>query len=206
MLRLTKPALNRIAAAVAIAAGVAAFAPSEAQAQGQGPSNWSGLYAGVHGGVGAGSVQGGSASGGLIGGQVGFNAQADRIVLGVEGDVTSSGFEHRGFNGGGQTFKQKWVGTLRGRVGYAADQVLIYGTAGGAAASNQLRDVSGKAEQRTVGWVVGAGAEARLTDRIGLRAEVLHYALGTATFNTPAAVYRADNRVNVMRAGVNYRF
>jgi outer membrane immunogenic protein len=206
MLRLPIHLPMRAAAAFTALAAAVLVAPQAALAQGQGPSNWSGLYAGVHGGVGAGSVQGGSASGGLIGGQVGFNAQADRIVLGVEGDVTSSGFEHRGFNGGGQTFKQKWVGTVRGRVGYAADQVLIYGTAGGAGASNQLRDVSGKAEQRTVGWVVGAGAEARLTDRIGLRAEVLHYALGTATFTTPAAIYRADNRVNVLRAGVNYRF
>jgi outer membrane immunogenic protein len=98
----------------AAAAIVAALVPAAAFAQQGGPApNWTGLYAGAHAGVGAGNIRGGSANGGLVGGQVGFNAQADRIVLGVEGDITSSGFEHKGWNGGGQTFRQKWVGTVR---------------------------------------------------------------------------------------------
>jgi outer membrane immunogenic protein len=174
-----------------------------AQAQVQ---NWTGLYGGVHGGLGAGNVNSGSANGGLVGGQVGFNAQADRIVIGVEGDITSSAFEHRGLNGGGQTFKQKWMGTARGRVGHAFDQVLLYGTAGVAAASNELRDPAAKISKNTIGWVAGAGAEAKLTDRISVRGEILHYAMGISNYTTPLATYKADTRTNVLRAGVNYRF
>ena len=189
-----------------VAATCVVLAPFAVQAQSAPPPNWTGLYGGVHGGVGLGSVRGGSASGGLLGGQVGFNAQADRIVLGAEGDITSSSFEHKGLNGGGQTFRQKWVGSLRGRAGYSFEQILVYGTGGVAAASNELADVAGKADKKTLGWVVGAGAEAKLTDRISTKGEVLHYALGTGTYNTPVATYRLDSRTSVLRAGINYRF
>jgi outer membrane immunogenic protein len=195
------------AASALLALATTAVAPVTAQAQQVGAApNWTGLYAGAHGGVGAGSIRGGSATGGLIGGQVGFNAQADRVVLGVEADATSSGFEHKGFNGGGQTFRQKWIGTLRGRAGYAFDQVMPYGTIGVAASSNEFSDVSGKADKKTLGWAAGAGVEAKLTDRISARGEIIHYALGTGTYNTPVATYRLDSRTNVLRAGVNYRF
>jgi outer membrane immunogenic protein len=189
--------------ALAAAGAVLTLSAGGAQAQAQ---NWTGLYGGVHGGVGAGSVQGGSANGGLIGGQVGFNAQADRVVLGVEGDVTSSSFEHKGFNGGGQTFKQKWVGTARGRAGYAFDQVMVYGTGGLATASSQFTDLSGKTTKQAVGWAVGAGAEAQVTQRVSLRGELMHYSLGSGSFSTPVATYKLDQRTNVLRAGVNYRF
>jgi outer membrane immunogenic protein len=182
------------------------LAPLSAQAQSGPVPNWTGLYAGVHAGVGGGSVRGATATGGLIGGQVGFNAQAERIVLGVEGDITSSSFEHKGFNGGGQTFKQKWVGTVRGKAGFAFDQVLVYGTLGVAGARNELSDRGGSSDKQSVGVAVGAGAEVKLTERISARGEVLHYALGTTTFTTPTTTLRADTRTNVLRAGVNYRF
>jgi outer membrane immunogenic protein len=188
-------------AAAASAFSLPASLPAAAQVQ-----NWTGLYAGAHGGIGAGNVRGGTANGGLIGGQVGFNAQADRIVLGVEGDLTSSGVEHKGFNGGGQTFKQKWVGTARGRAGYAFDGVMVYGTAGVAVAQNALSDFSGSSSKQTAGFAVGAGAEAKLTDRVSLRGELMHYALGSANFSTPVATYSVNTRTNVLRGGLNYRF
>ncbi|MGL4636029.1 MAG: outer membrane protein [Beijerinckiaceae bacterium] len=188
------------------AVAVVGLVPVSALAQNGPAPNWTGVYAGAHAGVGAGSIRGGSATGGLVGGQVGFNAQADRVVLGVEGDMTSSSFEHKGLNGGGQTFRQKWVGTVRGRAGYAFDQVLVYGTVGGAAANNTVSDFGGKSDKKVLGWVAGAGAEVKLTDRISARGEVLHYALGTGTYTTPVATYRLDSRTNVVRAGVSYRF
>jgi outer membrane immunogenic protein len=174
-----------------------------AQAQAQ---NWTGLYAGAHGGLGFGSVKGGSANGGLVGGQVGFNAQADRVVLGVEGDVTASGVEHRGMFGGGQSFKQKWVGSLRGRAGYAFDQALVYGTGGVASGQSQISDFSGTTSKQAIGWVVGAGAELKVTQQVSVRGELLHYSIGTGNFSTPVATYKLDQRTNVLRGGVNYRF
>jgi outer membrane immunogenic protein len=196
--------MRRVLPVVFTVAVMASF-PAVAQQSGVAP-NWTGLYAGVHGGVGAGNIRGGSANGGLIGGQVGFNAQADRVVLGVEGDITSSGFEHRGWNGGGQTFRQKWVGSVRGRAGVAFDQVLVYGTLGVAGANSQVKDFAGSADKQTLGFAVGAGAEAKITDRVSVRGEYLHYGLGSGTYSTPTATYRVDSRTNVLRAGVNYRF
>jgi outer membrane immunogenic protein len=193
----------RVLPSILLAAG-AFLVPGAASAQ-QAP-NWTGVYAGAHIGVGAGSIRGGSATGGLVGGQVGFNAQADRVVLGVEGDITSSGFEHKGFNGGGQTFRQKWVGTVRGRAGYAFDQVLVYGTAGGAAAQSEFSDFTGKSSKQTVGFTVGGGAEVKVTDRVSVRGEVLHYSLGSANFTTPTTTYTVNARTNVVRGGLNYRF
>lgn len=194
--------MRRLSASVLVVAA-AILLPGAALAQ---APNWTGLYGGVHGGVGAGSIRGGTATGGLVGGQVGFNAQADRVVLGVEGDITSSGYEHKGFNGGGQTFRQKWIGTLRGRGGYAFDQVLVYGTAGVASAQNQFSDFTGSSTKQTAGWAVGAGAEVKLTERVSARGELMHYSLGSANFTTPVATYKLDSRTNVLRAGVNYRF
>ena len=61
--------------------------------------------------------------------------------------------------------KNFWFSTLRGRLGYAADRVLFYGTAGGA-----LGDVAlgqGGSFQHIVkgGWTAGAGVEAAFTAR-----------------------------------------
>jgi outer membrane immunogenic protein len=193
-------AIRTAVLAAALAAGTLA-----AHAQSQ-PQNWTGVYAGVHGGFGAGAIRGGSATGGLVGGQVGFNAQADRVVLGVEGDATSSGFEHKGFNGGGQTFKQKWVGTVRGRAGYAFDSVMVYGTAGVAGAQSEFSDFTGKSSKQTAGFAVGAGAEAKVTERVSVRGELMHYSLGSANYTTAVATYQVNARTNVLRAGLNYRF
>jgi outer membrane immunogenic protein len=83
---------------------------------------------------------------------------------------------------------------------------MPYGTIGVAGSSNEFSDTSGKADKKTLGWAVGGGVEAKLTERISARGEVIHYALGTGTYNTPVATYRLDSRTNVLRAGVNYRF
>ena len=55
------------------------------------------------------------------------------------------------------------MGTVRGRVGYAFDQVLVYGTAGYAWADNRITlsalNVSISDSQIHSGWTAGAGVE-----------------------------------------------
>jgi hypothetical protein len=41
---------------------------------------------------------------------------------------------------------------------------------------------------------------------VSARGELMHYSLGTGSFSTPVATYRLDQRTNVLRGGVNYRF
>lgn len=80
------------------------------------------------------------------GGTAGYNYQAGQWVVGVEGDIDWSGV--RGTNGnrsatavcngpvaaGGTGFacatENSWIGTVRGRVGFAVNNVLFFGTAG----------------------------------------------------------------------------
>jgi outer membrane immunogenic protein len=81
------------------------------------------------------------------GGQAGYNWQAGRFVLGVEGDVqgtNASGSyvatQSQTFNGiattvsrsltGTITLQRSWEASIRGRVGYTWDRLLIYGTGG----------------------------------------------------------------------------
>ena len=124
--------------------------------------NWGGIYFGGNGGYGFGSVQIDlrcrydhrhlqchRLSG--LAGTIGANFQTDAFVFGVEGDFDGSwlhGTSGRAVCGLVQCeTKNSWLGTLRGRVGYAADRVLFYGTAGGA---------FGNIEQGSNGWSAAA--------------------------------------------------
>ncbi|MBX9827514.1 MAG: outer membrane beta-barrel protein [Xanthobacteraceae bacterium] len=80
----------------------------------------------------------------LGGAQAGYNWQRDRLVFGIEADVVGTGLRNEAttsatrFPGttGVQTvtvnYKTSvdWMASLRGRVGYALDRTLLYGTGG----------------------------------------------------------------------------
>jgi outer membrane immunogenic protein len=101
----------------------------------------------------------------LTGVTVGANFQTDAFVFGAEADFDGSWIDGKvssPFCSTGTQCETKnfWFSTLRGRLGYAADRVLFYGTAGGA-----LGDVAlgqGGSFQHIVkgGWTAGAGLEA----------------------------------------------
>jgi len=107
---------------------------------------WSGCYLGAQGGGAIGQSRHdtdfGSTSdpytisGGLAGGTVGCNYQVSQWVLGLEGDFSwtnkrGSAIELAPFPA---TFtsqtRENWLGTVRGRVGFAADRWLFYVTGG----------------------------------------------------------------------------
>jgi len=73
----------------------------------------------------------------LTGVTVGANFQTDAFVFGAEADFDGSWIDGKvsgPFCSTGTQCETKnfWCSTLRGRLGYAADRVLFYGTAGGA--------------------------------------------------------------------------
>src|SRR4029079_10113951 len=111
--------------------------------------NWSGFYLGANGGMGLGrdhsQLQFASLPHitlsplGFIGGvQGGYNWQAANWVFGVEADIQGSSMRDDKacvFNCNAVTFAQfhqrlPWLGTLRGRIGYAAGSNLFYATGG----------------------------------------------------------------------------
>ena len=99
--------------------------------------NWTGFYAGINGGGAWGrsnwSASGNSfdTSGGVVGGTIGYNWQAGPTVFGVEGDIDWSGIKGSTTCGGFSCeTKNDWLGTFRGRVGYAFNRVMPYVTGG----------------------------------------------------------------------------
>ena len=187
--------------------------------------NWGGIYFGVNGGYGFGSSEQTTAagttsgtfdtSGFLVGGTIGANFQTDAFVFGIEGDYDGSWMEG---NGGTAVCalgtlqcetKNSWLGTVRGRVGYAADRVLFYGTAGGAF-GNIEQGANGAANSSfasstKAGWTAGAGIEAAFADNWTARVEYLFVDLSNATFNTPpATTVKFD--ASLIRLGIDYKF
>src|SRR5450755_1898015 len=106
------------------------------------PFSWTGFYVGINGGYGWGksnwSGSGGnfevSPKGWLGGGTLGYNIQTGAWVWGIEGDIdyiNLKGTANAAFCPS-CTFKDTWLGTVRGRIGYSLDRWLPYLTAGGA--------------------------------------------------------------------------
>jgi len=130
-------------------------------------------------------------AGGIHGGynfQFGGMSNDFDIVVGIEGDVTFTDWSDSEFFGFPTTAMGSEQGILgdvdllasvRGRLGLAFDQVLLYVT-GGIAFNNADAGVhySGntvKFNFNDVGGVIGGGAEWALNETFSLRGEVLYY-------------------------------
>jgi outer membrane immunogenic protein len=173
--------------------------------------NWTGFYAGVNGGYGWGSTNwsalGSSfdVKGGLFGGQVGYNWQFGQFVYGLEGDIdwTDISGSTNCFGLTCQT-KNSWLGTVRGRVGYAWDRFMPYFT-GGAAFGDIKATVPAfvSSSSTNVGWTVGGGVEGAIAGNWTAKVD-----LGDTTCSALACgvATNVDLRTSVLRAGVNYRF
>ena len=213
--------------------------------------NWTGCYLGLNGGYGwredrnvdatigviSSNVDSLGASGGFGGGQVGCNYQAGPAVFGIETDFQGSGISKSfgptvltgplvgTFNG---SDKLKWFGTLRGRLGYAADRVLLYVTGGLAYANNSFEftgvDLVGNnftiSDSTTkTGYVLGAGVEWAVAGSWTVKAEYQYLSFGevgpftvpvlnaaglpTGTLATTSS-HKAD--FQTIRIGFNYLF
>lgn len=139
--------------------------------------NWNGAYIGVNAGGGWLKDLEGNRSGGLIGGTLGYNFQpGGPWVWGLEGDL-----------GYFSNSDLKYLGTVRGRLGYATGPFLPYIT-GGLAVMND--DGSARA-----GWTVGAGIEYGLMQNISIKGEYLY-----------VDPWGSNLRGSILRGGLNWRF
>jgi outer membrane immunogenic protein len=157
-------------------------------------------------------------SGVMGGGQVGFNAQSGPVVFGLEGDF--DGLDSTNRQSGSYTlpatalttgstvntyarFNPQWEATIRGRLGFAMDRVLVYGTGGvafvhfndqgGTSYAPSVTDAvtaanpgvtygpyvygGGNNPTRT-GWTVGGGVEFALSHNVSVGAEYRYTDVG----------------------------
>ena len=155
---------------------------------------------------------------GFLGGaHAGVDAQFGSLVVGVLGDISWTDLEGEfrstaSFLGGlltteeGVSAELDWFGTGRGRIGWAFDRFLVYGTGGVAFGEVQsagditlfgtvpgagrvaLGTLSASGEETHVGWTAGAGVEGKLTEHFSARLEYLYADLGDARHEGPATL------------------
>lgn len=201
--------------------------------------NWTGFYLGVAAGgslgfsdhvdraTGLSDTSGYNVKGGLVGGTLGYNWQMSNIVVGFEGDaswvgergtmpdVGANGFVDGAGNSLFSSFtNETWLATARGRVGYAFNNLLFYGTGGyagagvGAGIYDNAHNLLASTSSTRSGWTAGGGLEWGFAPNWSAKFEWLYMKFNTVALNTafaegPRNVPFDDN---VVRFGVNYRF
>jgi outer membrane immunogenic protein len=206
--------------------------------------NWCGFYVGLNagyawgqrdvswGGVLAPFGTGGLDNDGFVGGgQIGFNWQFPNspLVVGIEADI--QGGDIGGSRAGTLTIAGlgvttvntdsdlDWFGTIRGRIGYAWANWMVYATGGwafgngGATATVTAPGfaTSVSTSDTKNGWTVGGGVEGKFAPNWSAKLEYLYFQFdgGTAGIATPAgaaSVTVSDLDVHIFRVGVNYHF
>lgn len=179
-------------------------------------TDWSGAYVGANAGAASGTVEwefvgvgGGDEydiSGWTLGGQIGYNWQMDNIVFGLEADLSVAAI-----NGEFDTIATRdinWVASARGRVGYAIDSILIYGTAG-LAVANSTGTLTfgpfGVSETNThIGWTAGLGVEAMVADNVSVKAEYRFSDYGSEEYYGDSI--DTSFSTHTVQVGVNFHF
>jgi outer membrane immunogenic protein len=142
------------------------------------------------------------------------------VVTSTTNGVTTTYNFHRGDS-------NNWFGTVRGRLGIAFDRFLPYITGGWAFGGknggvNGTYIVGNGASTAFVGsgdsgsssgWTLGGGVEYAWTNNMSLKLEYLHVDLGNHNNNlylvnggTQYFSFHNDNKFDVVRAGLNWRF
>ena len=204
--------------------GAALFflAASHANAADRAPAfSWNGMYVGGHVGYGWSdfddriSVAGISGEitskpdGWLGGAQIGYNVQfAPHWLIGGEIDQTladmSGTLRASGVPGTLGELNIRSFGSARTRFGYIADRTLFYVTGGMAWASLSDHD-------KYYGWTIGGGMEYALDPHWSVKLEYLFADFDgmqahTSIINNFSIRESRDLTMNVVRAGINYRF
>lgn len=161
--------------------------------------NWIGPYIGFNLGYQWGSTNADLA--GVMGGvEGGYNWQIGQFVLGAEADLQASDADGTVAT---WKFSNPWFGMLRGRVGYAIDNVLLYATFGLAYGRGTVT-ANGMGESHThVGTAAGLGMEVGLTPNWSAKAEYLFVDLSNQRY---VLFGNTGFESNILRLGVNYRF
>ena len=164
---------------------------------------------------------------GQLGGFFGNGGTTGGVVVGVEADAAYTDLR-AGYNDGVTAIGSRtdYVGTARGRVGYAFGDLLIFGTGGFAYGGvrnniNSITGATGGSDSIRTGYAYGGGLEYAIpttsfvnffhSSAVTLKAEFIHYDLGTQNVlvGAPGTAGSFNSSVktdgNLVRAGINYK-
>lgn len=170
----------------------------------------------------------------------GFNHQIDNFVIGAEADIgmgvddeETTEYVQYWNNNAIERYrwdvKLTWLASLRARMGLAMDRTMVYATGGFALGKAKFAvevtdpysdDWAARTNETRTGYVVGGGIERKMSDRMSLKAEFLHYDLGKSE---RACYFDVDDgdcwddiavddyvvwnpTVNQIRVGLNFAF
>jgi outer membrane immunogenic protein len=156
----------------------------------------------------------------------GYNWQYGMGVFGIEADISGNTFSKSVSNfpddNGTRTIKASsdWFSTVRGRLGLASGNALVYVTGGVAFVDRKqvynfiaIPDPSASANGVATGFAAGAGVEVALNNHWSVRAEYLFIGVPEETkilYDPQAQI--TNNRFNmsyeaqIARVGVSYKF
>jgi outer membrane immunogenic protein len=189
--------------------------------------SWTGFYLGANAGYGSAraassvtvagattEIDSGSLNGAVLGGQLGANWQVNALVLGLEGDLQWADQKQSatvaGITG---THRINTFGTIRGRLGYAFDRWMLYGTAGWAYGTYRTEltvppfaTVSASSSRGAL--AVGGGVEAAFANNWTAKLEYLYLDTGKVAETTglPGVTVNTQVKDHLIRLGVNYLF
>jgi outer membrane immunogenic protein len=213
-------------------------------------NDWSGFYIGINGGgasshncwdltnAGAGAVPPTSvgcnnATGGLVGGQLGYRWQMTNWVFGLEGqgdwaNLKGSNISTIGTFAGQPFLNQTKIdalGLLTGQIGYAWNNLLWYGKAGGAVthdtysgvgqvatAGFPVGSVFDRAHSTRWGGAVGTGLEFSFAPNWSVGLEYDHLFMGSSSNNIINVTGAFDRTMSIKQdvdmgtVRINYRF
>ena len=158
--------------------------------------------------------------------QLGFDYMLlSRVVLGVAADISSGGTKTPTVSdASGISANQTTVfdsETIRGRIGYATDNILFYATGGLAWSNDQfvrtqltgtLNNATAGADEAVnkglLGWTGGGGIAYAFAQNWNVFAEYRYTSFGTSTVSLPLSQLTTTSTINVstLEFGVNYKF
>jgi outer membrane immunogenic protein len=223
--------MKRLAlAGMALTAAAAATAPALAADLPQAPApaydavpapqqsiDWTGLYVGGNLGWAFGQFDNkagnttdlGVNANGIGGGlYTGYNYQVTpNVVVGAEADFSLTDLEKSRSNGGVTlTSKSDWNSNIRGRVGLAFDRYLVYGAGGLAIADLEVSGNNDTDAKTALGWSLGAGGEAAITNNVTARLDYTYQDFGEQDFNLNGTGVSSEFSNSQVRMGIGYKF
>lgn len=224
---------------VIAAAGLACTTPAHAGSLEAplAPPNWTGFYLGISGGVGSfdaevtdldddmfdqeGAGVDLQSFDGVYGAQVGVNWQHRSAVLGLEADISGTGYDEKlEFDGGDHLAEASWdwFSTVRARVGLAVDNVMVYATGGLAIVRVDYCGADGECvtdgdediafSETELGFAAGVGTEILIDTNWSFKAEYLYIDAGEEIrqYDDDDSDQKAqfESNAHIFRVGLNY--